>query len=335
MQRESLLHKLYDPRLLLSAFVSTGSWEELAERRAESRHRLMEGVTLNRRGSHYHVGRKRGDWWRWKIEPHNCPHFPPMIDVHTPGQRIEEWFSGLGWEPFSFQGDVWQHYHDGESGLIHAPTSTGKTYAAWLGPVMEWMAQQATPGLTRRQLFAYFGSRQGVPWRPMRRQRCGARSSRLTFRGRSSSAQATQAATTNNGSSSVRRQFREIARVAGLVFQGFPGQQRRAKRAQASSSLFYEVFNRYDPHNLLLAQAHREVLERQLERSRLSQTLARLIPSHVVQEFAPQPTPRFQLGERLGVLPALEEFTGMVQVPTHPGDRIFVLADGEVSPILR
>lgn len=94
-----------------------------------------------------------------------------------------------------------------------------------------------------------------------------------------------------NASEMARRQFREIARVAGLVFQGFPGQKRSAKQLQASSSLFYEVFSKYDQDNLLLAQAHREVLERQLEQSRLSQTLRRLSESRVVQEFVPRPTP--------------------------------------------
>lgn len=94
-----------------------------------------------------------------------------------------------------------------------------------------------------------------------------------------------------NASEMARRQFREIARVAGLVFQGFPGQKRSAKQLQASSSLFYDVFSKYDEDNLLLAQAHREVLERQLEQSRLSQTLRRLSESRVVQEFVPRPTP--------------------------------------------
>ncbi len=94
-----------------------------------------------------------------------------------------------------------------------------------------------------------------------------------------------------NASEMARRQFREIARVAGLVFQGFPGQKRSAKQLQASSSLFYEVFSKYDQDNLLLAQAHREVLERQLEQSRLSQTLRRLSESRVVQAFVPRPTP--------------------------------------------
>ena len=73
-----------------------------------------------------------------------------------------------------------------------------------------------------------------------------------------------------------RHQFREIARVAGLVIQGFPGNLKSAKTVQVSSGLLYDVFVKYDPDNLLLAQAQREVLERQLEFSRLRDTLAAL-----------------------------------------------------------
>ena len=57
-----------------------------------------------------------------------------------------------------------------------------------------------------------------------------------------------------NSTELVRRQFREVARVAGLVFQGYPGATKSARQVQASSSLFFEVFNKYDPENLLLSQ---------------------------------------------------------------------------------
>ncbi len=70
-----------------------------------------------------------------------------------------------------------------------------------------------------------------------------------------------------------RHQFREVARVAGLVIQGYPGNQKSARTLQASSGLLYDVFAKYDPDNLLLAQAQREVLERQLELARLQETL--------------------------------------------------------------
>src|SRR4051812_47488327 len=47
---------------------------------------------------------------------------------------VREWFASEGWKPFEFQEEVWRAYLKGESGLIHAATGTGKTYAAWMGP---------------------------------------------------------------------------------------------------------------------------------------------------------------------------------------------------------
>src|SRR6059058_3182899 len=54
-------------------------------------------------------------------------------------ERVDAWFASRGWTPFPFQREVWRAYLDGESGLVHAATGTGKTLAAWLGPVMEAM----------------------------------------------------------------------------------------------------------------------------------------------------------------------------------------------------
>lgn len=85
-----------------------------------------------------------------------------------------------------------------------------------------------------------------------------------------------------NAAEMAKRQFREIARVAGLVFPGFPRSGKTARQLQASSGLFFDVFMKYEPDNLLIAQAHREVLERQLERSRLGTTLQRLAQATVV-----------------------------------------------------
>jgi ATP-dependent Lhr-like helicase len=94
-----------------------------------------------------------------------------------------------------------------------------------------------------------------------------------------------------NAAEMAKRQFRDIARVAGLLFQGFPGQRKPARHLQASSGLFYEVFAKYDPANLLLHQAHREVLEQQLERSRLGRALARLSESRVTLLEIARPSP--------------------------------------------
>jgi ATP-dependent Lhr-like helicase len=79
-----------------------------------------------------------------------------------------------------------------------------------------------------------------------------------------------------NETQMARAQFREIARIGGLVFTGYPGQGKTARQLQASSDLFYEVFRQYDPDNLLLTQARREVLDQQLEIRRLRDGLQRI-----------------------------------------------------------
>ena len=94
-----------------------------------------------------------------------------------------------------------------------------------------------------------------------------------------------------NATEMAKRQFREIARVAGLVFPGLPRSGKTARQLQASAALFFDVFRRYDPSNLLLSQAHREVLERQLESSRLGRTLERLARSTVVITTPKRATP--------------------------------------------
>jgi ATP-dependent DNA ligase len=56
--------------LRISPSVDAESWDTLADLRSTSRQRNVEGLMLKRRDSPYGVGRKRGDWWKWKIEPH-------------------------------------------------------------------------------------------------------------------------------------------------------------------------------------------------------------------------------------------------------------------------
>ena len=94
-----------------------------------------------------------------------------------------------------------------------------------------------------------------------------------------------------NAAELARRAFREVARVAGLVFPGMPGAGKSAKQLQASSNLFYQVFSEYDPDNLLLHQAKREVLDRQLEESRLRKALERIAGSTIVETTPLKPTP--------------------------------------------
>ena len=79
-----------------------------------------------------------------------------------------------------------------------------------------------------------------------------------------------------NSGELAQRRFREIARVSGLVFTGYPGAPKSTKQLQASSSLFYEVFRKYDPDNRLLGQAEAEVLAQELDLRRLRASLKRM-----------------------------------------------------------
>jgi len=76
-----------------------------------------------------------------------------------------------------------------------------------------------------------------------------------------------------NATQLSQQRFREVARIAGLIFQGYPGQPKSTRQIQASSSLFFEVFRKHDAGNLLLTQAQREVMEQELELTRLRDTL--------------------------------------------------------------
>jgi ATP-dependent Lhr-like helicase len=96
-----------------------------------------------------------------------------------------------------------------------------------------------------------------------------------------------------NSGELAQRRFREIARVAGLVFTGYPGAPKSTKQLQASSSLFYEVFRKYDPANRLLGQADAEVLAQELDIRRLRASLKRMraqrveaVPLRVPSPFA-------------------------------------------------
>ncbi len=79
-----------------------------------------------------------------------------------------------------------------------------------------------------------------------------------------------------NNSELAKRRFREIAQISGLVFQGFPGESRATRHLQMSSSLFFEVFQTYEPEHLLLQQAMDEVLFFQFDELRLRQVLQRI-----------------------------------------------------------
>lgn len=65
-----LIASLDSTTILLSPVATAPSWAALATLRAESRERMVEGFMLKRVDSPYRVGRQRGDWWKWKVEPY-------------------------------------------------------------------------------------------------------------------------------------------------------------------------------------------------------------------------------------------------------------------------
>lgn len=67
-QLEEIITKINNPVLQLSKIIPFNAWEELANLRDTSRDMNSEGIMLKRKNSIYQVGRKRGDWWKWKID---------------------------------------------------------------------------------------------------------------------------------------------------------------------------------------------------------------------------------------------------------------------------
>jgi DNA ligase-1 len=66
---EEIVTSLNHPTLLISPIVPFNTWDELAKLRESSRELGAEGFMLKKKNSMYQVGRKRGDWWKWKIDP--------------------------------------------------------------------------------------------------------------------------------------------------------------------------------------------------------------------------------------------------------------------------
>ena len=94
-----------------------------------------------------------------------------------------------------------------------------------------------------------------------------------------------------NANAMAKRQFRQIARVSGLIQAGPPGQRKSTSYVQASSNLFFDLFCEYDPTNLLLEQCRREVLEQQFEWTRLDRVLKRLQQATIRLTYPTRVTP--------------------------------------------
>jgi len=94
-----------------------------------------------------------------------------------------------------------------------------------------------------------------------------------------------------NATEMAKRKFRDISVIGGLIFQGYPGEQKKAKHLQSSASLLFKVFSEYEPENVLLRQAYQEVFDQQMEEQRLRNMLERIRVSKIVITFPRQLTP--------------------------------------------
>ncbi|HEV7331856.1 MAG TPA: ligase-associated DNA damage response DEXH box helicase [Flavisolibacter sp.] len=94
-----------------------------------------------------------------------------------------------------------------------------------------------------------------------------------------------------NATEMAKRKFRDIAVIGGLIFQGFPGEYKKARHLQASAGLLFNVFNEYDADNVLIRQAYQEVFDQQMEEARLREMLQRVQGSKIVLTYPERLTP--------------------------------------------
>ena len=94
-----------------------------------------------------------------------------------------------------------------------------------------------------------------------------------------------------NETEMAKRKFRDIASIAGLVFQGYPGKPISNKHLQSTSGILYGVFKEYDPDNLLLEQAKEEAMTMQMERERLIEAVKRINGQQINLQFPRKFTP--------------------------------------------
>jgi len=89
----------------------------------------------------------------------------------------------------------------------------------------------------------------------------------------------------------ARRKFREIARISGLIFTGFPGKMKKERHLQASAQLIFDVFREYEPENILFRQTFEEVLRDQLDETRMRFALQRIQQQKWHISYPKNPTP--------------------------------------------
>jgi ATP-dependent helicase Lhr and Lhr-like helicase len=94
-----------------------------------------------------------------------------------------------------------------------------------------------------------------------------------------------------NATEMAKRKFRDVAVIGGLIFQGYPGEHKKTRHLQASAGLLFNVFNEYDPNNVLLRQSFHEVFDQQMEEMRLREMLQRIQQSNIIITYPQRLTP--------------------------------------------
>ncbi|WP_462248375.1 ligase-associated DNA damage response DEXH box helicase [Ekhidna sp.] len=89
----------------------------------------------------------------------------------------------------------------------------------------------------------------------------------------------------------AQRKFRDVATIAGLIFQGYPGKSLKARHLQASSGIIFKAFQEYDEENLLLKQSMQEVMTLQLDQSRFMEAIRRINSQKIILKETQKPTP--------------------------------------------
>ena len=147
----------------------------------------------------------------------------------------------------------------------------GRNVHLGMASLIAWRAAQIAPGtvLARRQRLRLRGAERD-------RARLGGANCRALIDA-SLTLEQLQAQTlaSLNAGELTRRRFRDVARIAGLTPAAHPQARRTARQLQASSSLFYDVFRKYDPGHALIRQAEREVLEAELDVKLIAASLDR------------------------------------------------------------
>jgi len=94
-----------------------------------------------------------------------------------------------------------------------------------------------------------------------------------------------------NATEMALHKFRDIAVIAGMVIQTFPGKQRNNKSLQASSSIIFKVLEENEPNHLLVRQAYNEVFNQQLQEVRLVEAYKRIESNNILFKETDRYTP--------------------------------------------